>query len=259
MTKKHANGILEEYLGLQEDVMSDNRTKEYFLYLEDAIARQFDIVTVIRLCCLYSVMQDGLPEKEFQQLQKQFLQAYGYRHLPTLKYLQRLGIFNQKDAKINLEPLLPDKLVRVANVASLKSERVAFRKICQRLNLLPHELPTNQSGLVKEEQHPSYVFGGIYIPLVYQLVEKCLKEKEPSLGDFARCFGNTLRIADCSHPQWSKRGKILVCFIGGVTYAEVASLDLLSRQLGRNIVVATTSTVCGPTFIESLSSQHLNT
>lgn len=257
---KRQAGILEELLGLQEDAMTDTKLKEYLVFLEDLTARQFDFYATLRLCCLYSVMEDGLPEKEYQFLHRQLLQAYGYRHLSTLHYLQRLGLFHQRDSKsISLEPLLPDRFARVPQVTSLKSERVPFRKICQRLNLLPQSTSSDDNSSAKSGQHPSYVFGGIYTPLVYQFVEKCLKEKEPNLGDFARCFGNNLRIGDCSHPQWGARGKILVCFIGGVTLAEVASLDLLSRQLGRHIIVAATSTISGPALMESIASQNIDT
>ena len=257
---KRQAGILEELLGLQEDVMSDSKLKEYLLFLEDSIARQFDFYAILRMVCLYSVMEDGLPEKEYQFLHRQLLQAYGYRHLSTLHYLQRLGLFRQRDSKsLSLEPLLPDRLARVAQVTSLKSERVPFRKICQRLNLFPQNESADANSSAKSGQHPSYVFGGIYTPLIYQLVEKCLKEKEPNLGDFARCFGNNLRIGDYSHPQWGARGKILVCFLGGVTLAEAASLDLLSRQLGRHIVVATTSTISGPALMESIACPNIDT
>jgi hypothetical protein len=259
MVMKRQAGILEELLGLQEDAMTETKLKEYLVFLDDSTARQFDFYATLRLCCLYSVMEDGLPEKEYQFLHRQLLQAYGYRHLSTLHYLQRLGLFHQRDSKsISLE-LLPDRFARVAQVTSLKSERVPFRKICQRLNLLPQSTSSDDNSSAKSGQHPSYVFGGIYTPLVYQFVEKCLKEKEPNLGDFARCFGNNLRIGDCSHPQWGARGKILVCFIGGVTLAEVASLDLLSRQLGRHIIVAATSTISGPALMESIASQNIDT
>lgn len=257
---KRQAGILEELLELQEDAMSGTKMKEYLAFLEDSIARQFNLATILRLCCLHSIMEDGLPEKEYHLLQRQLLQAYGYRHLTTLHYLQRLGLFNQRDSKmISLEPLLPDRLARVAHAASFRSERMPFRKICQRLNLLPLDESSQPNPCAKSGQHPSYVFGGVYTPLVYHFVERCLKEKEPSLDDYVRCFGNNLRIGDCSHPQWGARGKILVCFIGGVTLAEVASLDLLSRQLGRQIVVATTSTISGSDFMESMTSQHTDT
>ncbi|KZS14243.1 Vacuolar protein sorting-associated protein 33B [Daphnia magna] len=234
---KRQSGILEELLELQEDAMSGTKMKEYLAFLEDSIARQFNLATILRLCCLHSIMDDGLPEKEYHFLQRRLLQAYGYRHLATLHYLQRLGLFNQRDSKmISLEPLLPDRLARVAHAASFRSERMRFRKICQRLNLLPLDESSQPNPCAKSGQHSSYVFRGVYTPLVYHFVERCLKEKEPSFGDYVRCFGNNLQIGDCSHPQWGALRKILVCFIGGVTSAEVASLDILSRQFGRKIV-----------------------
>lgn len=85
---------------------------------------------------------------------------------------------------------------------------------------------------------------------------RCLKEKEPLLDEFARCFGQLLRTngwSESSSPANARNGKILVCFIGGVTVAECAALDLLSRQLGRNILVAATDTTSGPAFIDSVA------
>ena len=160
--------------------------------------------------------------------------------------------------KLNLEPLLPDKLTRAAHhlpTAMIKSEKISFRKMCQRLNLLPLE-ESSKPVDCKNGEHPSYIYGGVFTPLVYALVKKCVEDKEPSLEEFARCFGNVLRTNGYNNPNWTSRGKVLVCFIGGVTLAEVASLDLLSRQKGRQIVTATTSTISGPSFVETISSDN---
>lgn len=270
--KKQA-GVLEELLSLQQDIMSDNQTKEYLVFLEDSASRRYDLHAVLRLTCLYCLMQDGLAEKDYKLFHKQLLQAYGYRHLSTLHNLQRLGLFNQRDSKLaNLE-LLPDKLllnrvVSGTSAAGTTDRNVSFRKICQRLNLLRVDGPTvssasNIAEAIKKGQHPSYVFGGVFTPLVYHLVDKCVKEKEPSLEEFARCFGHLLRTNTYNNPQWAapsaRTGKILVCVLGGVTLAECAALDLLSRQLGRDIVIASTSTISGQAFIDSITSSSVDT
>ncbi len=257
--KKQA-GLLEELLGFQHDIMSDSRTKEILTFIEDSAARQYDLNAVLRLTCLSSLMQGGIAEKDYKFLHKQLLQAYGYHHLSSLQDLQKLGLFCQRDSKLaNLE-LLPDKLLM--NRTASSTNVTTFRKICQRLNLLPVDGSTG-SDAVKTGQHPSYVFGGVYTPLVYQLAEKCVKEKEPSLEEFARCFGHLLRTNTYNNPSWSspssQTGRILVCFLGGVTLAECAALDLLSRQLKRDIIVASTSTMSGPAFISSMTSQTCDT
>ena len=100
---------------------------------------------------------------------KQFLQAYGYQHLSTLHNLQRLEAFNVRDNLLNaVEPHLSDKLARVVQITPIQSyqKKMTFRKISQRLNLLSDE---SIVGLdVKSGQHPSYVYGGIYTPLIYR-------------------------------------------------------------------------------------------
>ena len=63
---KKQSGLLEEILGLQENVMMDVSIKEVLTFLEDSMARQFDMTTVVRLMSLYSLMQDGVVEKEFK-------------------------------------------------------------------------------------------------------------------------------------------------------------------------------------------------
>ena len=244
---KRQSGLLEEILELQENVMNDNKMKDCLNYLEDSMARQFDMTTVVRLMSLYSLMQDGLADKEFKSLSKLFLQAYGYRHVATLHCLERLQLFSVKESKklhsfLLEEPLLPEKLFHAP-------EKSSFRKICRKLNLLPEE----KNG----ENHPSYVFGGVYTPLIYKLVDNCLKEKDnPSLDDFVRCYGNDLRSNSHNNPHWNRPGRILVMVIGGVTLAEVAALNLLGRQLGRQIIVAATSTISGNSLVQTISSSN---
>ena len=236
---KKQSGLLEEILGLQENVMMDVSIKEVLTFLEDSMARQFDMTTVVRLMSLYSLMQDGVVEKEFKMLSKLFVQAYGYQHVSTLRCLERIGLFSARDPKLLLEPLLIDRKL---------PEKMSYRKVCRRLNLLP------ASATAASGASPNYVFGGVYTPLIYKLVDSCLKEKEPSLDELARCYGNDLRTNAYNNPHWSKKhGAILVLVLGGVTLAEVAAVNLVAQQLGRSIVVASTSTICAGSLVESIS------
>ena len=239
---KRQSGLLEEILGLQENVMMDMNMKEVLTYLEDSMARRYDMTTIVRLMSLYSLMHDGVPEKEFKLLSKLFVQAYGYQHISTLRRLERLGLFSPRDSKLSLEPLLTDRKL---------PEKMSYRKVCRKLNLLP------VSATVASGVNPNYVFGGVYTPMIYKLVENCLKEKEASLDELARCYGNDLRTNSYNNPHWSKRhGGILVMVLGGVTLAEVAAINLLAQQLGRSIVVASTSTMSAASLVESVS--HIN-
>lgn len=251
---KKQDGIMEELLTLQNDITSDSKIKELIAFLEDSMARQVDFIIILRLLSLFCLMQDGVSEREFLALQKSFLQAYGYKYLPMLQSLQTLGLFYPRDTKLpSLEPL-SEKLSRVTvSAVAPTGDKVPFKKVCQRLNLLSSEDSPESNTLVKDGLHPSYVYGGIYTPLVYRIVEKFLKEKEPMAGDLSRCFGPMLRASDPNYTG-AQQGKILVFFLGGVSLAEVAALALLSNQTGRYIAVAATSTINGNSLIETIAS-----
>ncbi len=246
---KRQTGVLEELLSQQQNITLGTELKECLQFIEDSMARRFDHLAILRLLCLYSLLHEGLPE--YKMITKQFLQAYGYHYLPTLNRLQHLQLLCPKDS--NVESIqLPDKLARVVqlgpHVMQQATKRPTFRTICQRLNLTSESAPAVAAEAVKSGQHPSYVFGGAFTPLVYRLVEKCMaRDRDPAaLDDLARCYGNDLRSSGAA----GSVSKILVLLIGGVTLAEVASLDLLAKHLGRSIVVATTNVISGPQLIK---------
>ena len=253
MVMKRQEGLLEELLGLQQNILSDTNAKECLSFLEDSMARRFNMTIVTRLMCLYSLLQDGLADKDYKALTKQFTQAYGYQHAVTLHKLQRLGLLVVRNSKINVEPHLPDTLARVVHLVPFKSERVSCRKICQRLGLLP-DAEQSTTEAMKSGQNASYVYGGAYIPTIYKLTEKCIKDREPSLDEFARCYANDLKTNALNNCKVDSQDKVLVLILGGATLAEVAALDLLGCQLGRPVIVASTSTISGPSLIESISN-----
>lgn len=46
---------------------------------------------VLRLMCLLSLTQGGIPKKYFDPLRREFLQSYGHEYLPLLSKLQDAG------------------------------------------------------------------------------------------------------------------------------------------------------------------------
>ena len=61
--------------------------------------RQTKIQTILRLFCLLSVVNNGIPKDHFDSLRLTFLRCYGYQEFATLLNLQEAGLFrkNGKD------------------------------------------------------------------------------------------------------------------------------------------------------------------
>lgn len=65
-------------------------------YIEEMINKQAPIVQVLRLLCLYSLVNNGLKPKQFEFFKKEILEAYGFEHIQTLDNLRRLGMLTKQ-------------------------------------------------------------------------------------------------------------------------------------------------------------------
>lgn len=114
--------------------------------------KEADPTTILRLLCLYSQISGGLKPKVLEEFQREFLQTYGYHHIPQLVALGNLGLLTK--------PI------------SGKSPFVQSRKP---LRLVVDEV---------DEQAPddiSYVYSG-YAPLSVRLVQGALGRNGAFLG-----------------------------------------------------------------------------
>ena len=145
--------------------------------------------------------------------------------------------------------------------------------LCRRLALLPEGVQN-----VRTPTDMAYVFNHGFTPVIPQLLKHHLKQINSrstastrhdsfaSGGDYATWFSvhadSSIHHTQLQCPSRSRRSarvssstpaRILVVFVGGCAYAEVAALRLLGRQLNVHFVILTTS-ICGQrTFFTDLS------
>jgi len=65
------------------------------------INKQVPLVQVLRLLCLYSLVNNGLKPKQYEFFSREILEAYGYEHIQTLENLRRLGMFTKQTTNKN--------------------------------------------------------------------------------------------------------------------------------------------------------------
>jgi hypothetical protein len=124
------------------------------------IAQGIDMQIVLRLICLASIVSSGIKSKPLENLKREFLQAYGYQHLPLL-----LALSAQP-----LSALLPNPLPASAPPSAQAHARFAFPQVRKQLRLL-----IDAEGLDELENDISYVYSG-WAPLSVRLVQ-CVAQK----------------------------------------------------------------------------------
>lgn len=259
--------------GADPNSMNDN--------LEELIARDIPLSTILRLLSLESCVGGGIRPRELENLKRQIMYAYGHQHLLTFAALEKMGLVMQRQTNTGyLNPM-----------GGVNSGNTDYNSVRKTLKLFVDEV---------DEQDPtdiSYVFSG-YAPLSVRLVQ-CVLQKQmlarlsnprssstPNVNGatanatpttqasgwkgfedvLARIKGATVdevqkgSNAEASQARQTLRGgagggckTTIVVFLGGITFAEVAALRFMGEQLGdkKKIVIVTTGMLSGNAAVEA--------
>ncbi|KAH8273232.1 hypothetical protein KR026_008042 [Drosophila bipectinata] len=209
-------------------------------YIEDQIASKAPLRTVLRLLCLQCTAASGFKEKLLSHYKRELVQVYGLEVLLTLSSLEKAGLLHQQ------------------------TDSRAYAVLRKTLHL------TVDDNVEVEPKDISYVHS-FYAPLTVRLVEHTLKPlgwqslksqitnlPGPTFEDFqAQLVGIGGRhtggmVGEGSLLQVPR--VVLVCFVGGCTFAEIAALRFLSAQEDNNVefLIATTKVVNKNSFLDSL-------
>lgn len=266
-TRSEAFGRMLE---VQQNLLAGTDPTSLHENIEELIARDAPLSTVLRLLCLESCLSNGLRQRDLDHFKHMILQAYGFQHSLTLSDLEKMGLLTPRESHRGyLNPI-------AGAAGQTATDWNAVRK---GLQLWIDEVQESDPNDI------AYVFSG-YAPLSVRLVQAILQK--PALHQLvnpknaasapggtgwkgfedvlARIRGATVDVmqkgsdADASHARKTLRGSkegpkvTVVFFLGGVTYAEIAALRFVSEQLerssGRKIVIGTTSVLNGKKAVD---------
>lgn len=231
--------------------------------IEELIARNAPLTTVLRLLCLESCMSGGLRPRDLENFKKEILQAYGHQHLLTLHALEKMELLQARSSATAM--LLPTG----GGPGGLKTNYNNLRKS---LRLIVDEVDEH------DPEDVAYVYSG-YAPLSIRLAQCVLQKKyvhsllnksgapEPAGMSSPGWIGfeDTVKSARGASFNLVQKGDekssrarqtlmgtgviktVFVCFLGGVTFTEIAALRFIARQEASRIriVICTTGIVSG--------------
>ncbi|RCN49176.1 Sec1 family protein [Ancylostoma caninum] len=219
-------------------------------YLEDCMLRELPSWQVLSLACLASLSQNGLPPKYYQSFREHFFRTYGYEYLPILHSLSSKRLLIEKP-----RPIVGGTLPPPPTSPSPADSLPTLPFLIKRLGLVP-----TSEELVMDLRNPSamsYVFSGAFTPPFCQVVANAMVHGW-NTNELKKTFGRVLveensYIPADRRPDNRMRKAILVFFLGGVTYAEVAALRLLAVQNNFRILIASTNIIHRDSYMKYLS------
>uniref|UniRef100_A0A7S1Q1K1 Sec1-like protein n=1 Tax=Alexandrium catenella TaxID=2925 RepID=A0A7S1Q1K1_ALECA len=218
-----------------EDEITAQSSQSCLEVLETYIDDQKPFHEVMRLLCLYSLVNNGVKAKQLDTLKKGVMQSYGYKHLLTLCNMERVGMLNYQIGKSS------------------------WSGIKQQFNLL-----VDDSQVMNDI---SYAYSG-YAPLSVRLVQmtRSLPRGWRSCPDALGLLYGPAQQVPQTPDSTVADGRavagpalVLVVFVGGVTHGEVAALRRLAEleEGRRRFLIVTTEFVSTKKLVESLECEQV--
>ena len=237
--------------------------------LEDLIASGEPPYRWLRLFCLQSLTSNGIKATRYDSLRKEVVQTYGYEFLMILSDLEKAGFLRKRETFFMDSMATPYSTLRKAlnlinadvDPSNPKDAAYVSSGYCPMTVRWVQAAMKGFVGLeeaIKELPTAAGVSGGDgggrWIDIeqhspAQSLVEALKRKRGGSLGALANKW------ADDSSGGVSEKPVLLVYFVGGVTFMELAALRFLSRRpsFPYSIVCCTTEIVNGGSLLRSLS------
>jgi len=214
-------------------------------FIESAIAKQAPLYSVLRLLSLMS-LTSGIRSRKYDQFKRDLLHTYGYRCMFLLHNLERLGLLSNQRRRYG-------EIRRVMRLWSEQGWKDSIAYVYE--GYAPLSVRLIEMG--------SVTVGGWkkMDDIMQQLPGTGFEVRQEEKGRKAAAAaaalssgGGSASVVDGLGMGVEEKPLVLVYFIGGVTFAEVAALRWLSAREGhpKEYIVATTKLINGNSFLESL-------
>ena len=222
-------------LQLEQTILSGDKDCLDFIheYYETEMARKGDPYELLKLFCLENLVFGGVKNKIYDSFKNDFLLTYDEKLFFLLKNLEELKILK-------------------------KGSSSKFYQMClDKLKLLNFDVNVYHPNDI------SYVFSS-FCPISIRLIEKALNPgwgaiHKEILKNFPIDFNYPDDEKPITDPQ-NENNVILLVFIGGITYSEIAAIRFLNKSPAYSkykFLIITTNIICGKTFFEGIKSDKI--
>ena len=206
------------YLFLEQSLLLGETPSTFLESIDDEMAQKGDLYNIIRMLSLYSLINGGIKNKIFDQIRRDLVNIYGFQEIFFLNNLEKLKILKNYD-----------------------SSNLFYYDLSKKLKLI------NDSVDFNNPNDASYSFSG-YCPIFIRLIEKAISKGWYSIKDLIKKISNEFEFPNDEEEilNFNKKEKkfILLVFIGGITYGELASIRYLNKVLDdKKFIILTTGMV----------------
>ena len=237
--------------------------------IEEMIYRGESWEMAMKLACLASQTYGGLPEKKFDSIRTDAMHAYGAVGILNSIVLETAGLFYGKESSAESPNRLayqnvkkPLKLV-VDSVSEESSSDITFAYSSS--GYAPLSIRVIQSAIRGSWKHHEETLKHLRGGELFELGQS-LNEYGGAVQTSANYHSLSKKISLAKETTkssldisgYKKKPVVLVCFIGGVTSAEIACLRQMSKSndVGVDFIVSTTKVITGENLLRNMNQKE---
>ena len=215
------------FIFYEQSLLLGETPSTFFEAIEDELAKKGDLYNIIRILSLYSLINGGIKYKIFDSMRRDIINIYGFQELFFLNNLEKLKILKYYE-----------------------SSNIFYSDLYKKLKLI------NESVDFNEPNDTSYSFSG-YCPIFIRLIEKAFSKGWNNIKDLIKKIANEFEYPEDESQIIDINNKdkkfILLVFIGGITYGELASIRYLNKvNDDKKFIVLTTGMINSRKILNSM-------
>ena len=226
IAKKERLPLTRFYYMYEQGLLYGDTPDKIQEFIFDEIRKKSDEYDILKIICLYSIIHSGFKNKIYDQLRKEFFIVYGFQELFMWRNLEKLGILKALD------------------------NQSFYSSLNKKLNLMSDEEFDS-----KEQKDASYVYNG-FCPIIIRLLEKLVEKGWGSIKDILKDIPGDVEFPNEETEIFSQKTEkqfILLVFIGGITYGELAGIRYLNKKLrNKKFIILTTNIINTKKLFDSL-------
>ncbi|CAL6062316.1 Sec1_family protein [Hexamita inflata] len=229
----HTNSEFYRKFDLEQALLKDHKvidTAQVQAYINQMITLNQPLQQVLRFSCIYSLIIGGLEVNFYQKLIRNILHMYGFKYYPTLNYLASIGwLCSNKHKSFSFAQACdffgtdqPNENAQFSSrqpISVRLIETICYSDLYQQLYNCDSDDKDLQNYLRK---------------MLGSKAKKCTVNQGSSLlpgGETA-----TYVLDELSTPTKHTKLNCLVCFVGGVSQAEISAIRQLNEARGEDFV-----------------------
>ena len=215
------------FLFYEQSLLFGETPSTFFEAIDDEVAKKGDLYNIIRILSIYSLINGGIKYKIYDSFRKDIINMYGFQELFFLNNLEKLKILKYYE-----------------------SSNIFYYDLNKKLKLI------NDSVDLNNPNDTSYSFSG-YCPIFIRLIEKAFSKGWNSIKDVIKKIANEFDFPEDESQIIESNNKdkkfILLVFIGGITYGELAAIRYLNKTSeDKKFIVLTTGMINSRKILNSM-------